>query len=84
MVDYPTSPASADGYRFIAGKLWRTFQAYREERVKRQKLDEALRELNSAHLRDIGYIREGVLDAGNSQSESKQPGSRIEIFDMTF
>ncbi len=84
MTDYPTSTTPTDGYLIIAGKLWRTFQAYREERMERQKLGEALRELNSAHLRDIGYIREDILDAGNSTSASKQCGSRIEILDMTF
>ena len=84
MTDCPISTTPTDGYLSVAGKLWRASQANREERAERQKLVEAMRELNSAHLRDIGYIREEILDAGNSRSASDQPSVRAKIIEMTF
>ena len=61
MTDYPTSTTLTDAYLPIAGKLWRAFQANRHARAERHKRNEALRELNSAQLRDIGYIRDQTL-----------------------
>lgn len=58
MTDYPISTASPGGYLFTVGKLWRSLQAKRRKRVERLKLGAALRDLNTAQLRDIGYIRE--------------------------
>lgn len=84
MTDCPISTTPTDGYLPVAGKLWRAFQANREERAERQKLGEALRELNSAHLRDIGFFREDILDTGNSRSASNQHSGRAEIIEMTF
>ncbi len=58
MTHYPNSIASTDGYLFIIGKVWRSFQAKRQARAERRKLGAALCDLNTAQLRDVGYIRE--------------------------
>ena len=84
MTDYPSSTIPTDGYLAITGKLWRAFQAKRAERAERHKLGKALREFNSAHLRDIGYVREDILDTGNSRSASDQAGCRAGIIKTTF
>jgi len=72
MTDCSTSTTSTDGYLFVAGKLWRAFQATRQERALRQKQGEALRDLNSAQLRDIGYIRDEMLESHHDLSASNR------------
>ncbi|NDW45275.1 hypothetical protein [Ruegeria sp. PrR005] len=64
MTDYPISATRTGGYLSIAGKLWRDFQTNRKALVERRKRNEALRELNSAELRDIGYVKDEKLEIG--------------------
>lgn len=64
MTEYPISATLTGRYLSVAGKLWRDFQTNRQARAERHKRNEALRELNSAGLRDIGYVRDEKLEIG--------------------
>lgn len=84
MTDYPMSTSPTDGHFFRVGKLWRAFHANRKQSVERQKLGEALRGLNSNQLRDIGFVRNDILDTDNPGSP---PGPSISLgttINMTF
>lgn len=84
MTDNPMSTSPTDGRFFNVSKLWRAFQANLKENAERRKLGEALRDLNSAQLRDIGFVRDETLDADNSGNTSSRSIDRAKIIDMTF
>ncbi|MBD3664522.1 hypothetical protein [Sulfitobacter aestuariivivens] len=84
MTDYPMSTSPTDGYFFKVGKLWRAFQANRKKSAERQKLGEPLRNLNSNQLRDIGFVRDEILDNVNSGNTSCPSIGRGNTIDMTF
>lgn len=82
MTYFPISMARANGYLRWAGKLWRSFPTRTSERYERRRLNEALRDLSAAQLRDIGFVRDDAGSSGNSTG-TEDPRERTTIIQMT-
>ncbi len=84
MMGYLISSMLKGGYLVRAGKLYHAFKAKRQARAEHRKQIAVLRDLSSVHLRDIGYIRDDILDPGSSGDASDPRNGRAALIEMTF
>ena len=61
MADCDISSVQTISYQSWAVTLWRNFRVWRADRAGRLRRKEALRELNAAQLRDIGFVSDGSV-----------------------